>query len=336
MTNSAAAAPSIAVVIPCYRVHDTILSVLARLGPEVTAVFVVDDACPQGSGESVRRSCRDARVHVLTHETNQGVGGAVITGYRAALAAGATIVVKIDGDGQMDPADLPALISPIAAGEADYTKGNRFFRLEDLSEMPAMRIAGNAALSFLSKLSSGYWGVFDPTNGFTAIDARVLALLPLEKVRRDFFFESDMLFRLNTIGAVTLDIPMPARYPDARSNLRIAAVIPTFLARHGVNFAKRIVYNYYLRDFSVASLELLLGLVLFGWGTVFGAWRWAASMASGEFASGGTIMLAALPVLVGIQLLLAFLAFDISRTPRVPLHTHLPPSIAATRPAPPG
>ena len=336
MTDSPAAAPSIAVVIPCYRVRDTILSVLARLGPEVTAVFVVDDACPQGSGESVRSSCRDSRVHVVTHETNQGVGGAVITGYRAALAAGATIVVKIDGDGQMDPADLPALVAPIAAGEADYTKGNRFFRLEDLSEMPAVRIAGNAALSFLSKLSSGYWGVFDPTNGFTAIDARVLALLPLEKVHRDFFFESDMLFRLNTIGAVTLDIPMPARYRDARSNLRIATVIPSFLVRHGVNFAKRIVYNYYLRDFSVASLELLLGLILFGWGTVFGAWRWAASMASGEFASGGTIMLAALPVLVGIQLLLAFLAFDISRTPRVPLHTHLPPSIAATHPAPPG
>ena len=329
--------PSLAVVIPCYCVRDAILPVLARIGPEVAAIFVVDDGCPQGSGELVRRTCRDPRVQVLAHETNQGVGGAVITGYRAALAAGATIVVKLDGDGQMDPADLPALVAPIAAGEADYTKGNRFFRLEDLKEMPGIRIAGNAALSFLTKLSTGYWGIFDPTNGFTAIHARVLALLPLDKVRRDFFFESDMLFRLNTIGAVTLDIPMPARYPDARSNLRIATVIPTFLARHGVNFVKRIVYNYYLRDFSVASLELLLGLILTGWGTVFGAWRWAASIASGELASSGTIMLAALPVLAGIQLLLAFLAFDISRTPRVPLHTHLPHSIAtASGTAPPG
>jgi dolichol-phosphate mannosyltransferase len=333
MANPHAALPSIAVVIPCYRVRDTICSVLARLGPEVAAIFVVDDACPQGSGASVRDACSDPRVRVITHETNQGVGGAVITGYRAALAAGATIVVKIDGDGQMDPADLPALVAPIAAGEADYTKGNRFFRLEDLGEMPAVRIAGNAALSFLSKLSSGYWGIFDPTNGFTAIDARVLALIPLEKVHRDFFFESDMLFRLNTLGAVTLDIPMPARYFDARSNLRIAAVIPTFLARHCGNFAKRIVYNYYLRDFSVASLELFIGLILLGWGTAFGAWSWASSIASGTFASSGTIMLAALPVLVGIQLLLAFFAFDISRTPRVPLHTHLPPSIAAARPA---
>src|SRR5262249_25404382 len=149
----------IGVVIPCFRVRAHILDVLARIGRSVSAVYVVDDACPEKTGDLVESTVRDPRVRVLRHEANQGVGGAVMTGYREALAQGMDIVVKIDGDGQMDPALLPRFTRPIIEGSADYTKGNRFFDVASMKPMPPIRLIGNAALSFMSKLSSGYWDI---------------------------------------------------------------------------------------------------------------------------------------------------------------------------------
>lgn len=183
---------SVAVVIPCYRVADKILSVLGSIGPEVSHIFVIDDCCPEGSGKLVAAHCLDPRVRVLFHSENRGVGGATITGFRAALEEGLELVAKLDGDGQMDATLLPNLLRPLLRGQADYCKGNRFFDPDGLVVMPKMRLLGNAALSFFSKLSSGYWNIFDPTNGFVAIDARILAHLPLDKVDSRYFFESDM------------------------------------------------------------------------------------------------------------------------------------------------
>ncbi|HUJ76958.1 MAG TPA: glycosyltransferase family 2 protein, partial [bacterium] len=151
----------VAIVIPCYRVRGQILDVLSRIGPECQAIYVVDDCCPEQSGRWVQQQCHDPRVQVLFHESNQGVGGAVITGYRRAIAAGDTVIVKVDGDGQMDPRLVPAFVAPILRGHADYTKGNRFFRIQDVKQMPFVRLIGNAGLSFLTKLSSGYWNLFD-------------------------------------------------------------------------------------------------------------------------------------------------------------------------------
>ncbi len=206
---------AIAVVIPSFRVTRHILGVIASIGPEVQHIYVVDDACPDASGDHVAQHCSDPRVVVLRHDKNQGVGGAVMTGYQAAIAAGAAVIVKVDGDGQMDGRLIPDFVAPILAGEADYTKGNRFFHLEQLRTMPTMRLFGNAVLSLLNKLSSGYWDVFDPTNGFTALHADAARHLPFSKISRRYFFETDMLFRLNTINAVVVDIPMDAVYGDA-------------------------------------------------------------------------------------------------------------------------
>ena len=192
----------IAVVIPCYRVKSRILDVVSGIGPECQAIYVVDDGCPEGSGDHVEAECRDPRVHVLRHERNQGVGAATLTGYQAALDGGAAVIVKLDGDGQMDPTWIPRLVRPIQDGEADYVKGNRFFDLGDLGAMPRARVLGNSLLSFASKLSSGYWNVFDPTNGFTAIHAAVARRLPLAKLSKGYFFESDLLFRLGILRAV--------------------------------------------------------------------------------------------------------------------------------------
>lgn len=313
----------VGVVIPCYKVTRHIQDVLARIGPECHAIYVVDDACPEQSGNFVLQHCTDPRVRVVFNEVNKGVGGAVMRGYREAAADGCDVVVKVDGDGQMAPELLPQFIAPILEGEADYTKGNRFYDLAQIGQMPAVRLFGNAVLSFMSKFSSGYWDIFDPTNGYTAIHARVIEHLPMEKISRRYFFESDMLFRLNTLRCVVQDIPMDAQYGDEKSNLRIQSILMDFLVKHVRNFGKRIFYNYFLRDLSAASLELVAGIVLLGFGTVFGLSQWYSSSAEQTLSSPGTVMLAALPVLVGIQMLLSFLFYDIQAVPRVPIHKRL-------------
>lgn len=315
--------PRIAVVIPSYRVTRHILAVIASIGPMVQQVIVVDDACPDGSGALVEAQCRDARVVVLRHEANQGVGGAMLNGYRHAIDSGADIIVKVDGDGQMDLGLLPRFVAPIAAGMADYTKGNRFYDLSQIGQMPTLRLVGNAALSFMAKFSSGYWDVFDPTNGYTAISARVARLLPMDKISRRYFFETDMMFRLGTFRAVIVDVPMDAKYADEVSNLKISRVLGEFLVKHVRNFCKRIFYNYFLRDLSIASLELVAGLVLLSFGAGFGAVEWLRGIASGVPTTAGTVMLAAMPVLVGLQLLLAFLSYDVASVPKSPLSSRL-------------
>ncbi len=308
----------VAVVIPSFRVKAHILSVLRDIGPEVERIYVVDDDCPEASGDFVEQTCQDARVRVLRHAENQGVGGAVMTGYRAALDGGYDIMVKLDGDGQMDPRLLPAFVQPILDGHADYTKGNRFFNLEAVESMPRARLVGNAILSFVTKFSSGYWQLFDPTNGYTAIHRDVASYLPFDKISRRYFFETDMLFRLNTLRAVVVDVPMDARYGDEVSNLKIRRILPEFVAKHARNTLKRIFYNYYLRDLSIASIELPLGIVLLGFGLGFGAFHWLRHSGSGVVASAGTVMLSALPILIGVQSLLGFLNYDIASTPSRP------------------
>ena len=309
----------IAVVIPCYRVKAHILGVIAGIGPEVATIYCVDDACPDSSGDFVAGTARDARVRVLRHPVNQGVGGAVLTGYRQAIFDGADIIVKIDGDGQMDPALLPSLVAPILAGEADYAKGNRFWDLAQIGAMPVVRRVGNLCLSFLSKASTGYWDIFDPTNGYTAIHGLVAARLPYASISKRYFFESDILFRLNTMRAVVADVPMDARYGDEESGLRITRIVGEFLFKHCRNLAKRIGYNYFLRDLSLASLELLAATFLLGFGACFGGWHWLQSIQHGTSAPVGTIMIATVAVVSGLQFLLAFLGYDIASVPRRPL-----------------
>lgn len=320
----AATAPRLAVVIPCYRVARQIGRVLREIPPEVQAVYCIDDACPEHSGEAARDAAEaDQRVHVLRHARNAGVGGAVVTGYRQALADGADIIVKLDGDGQMDPGEIDQIIAPLLRGEADYVKGNRFYRLEGLRSMPWVRLLGNAGLSFFSKLSTGYWNLFDPTNGYTAIHANVAAALPLDRLSPRYFFESDMLFHLNMLRAVVVDVPMQARYADEASSLSAARSLLTFPLYHLRNLGKRLFYNYFLRDFSIASVNLVAGTLLFAFGAVFGAVRWIQGAELEQLASPGTVMLAALPVILGVQLLLNFVSYDMANIPRDPIHRKL-------------
>ena len=315
---------NVAVVIPSYKVRDHILSVLERIGPNVSRIYVVDDKCPQGSGKLVAEQCRDPRVIVLFHEVNQGVGGAMTTGYRKALTDGADIVVKLDGDGQMDPQLIPAFTSHIERGLADYTKGNRFYAIENLEGMPFVRVFGNAVLSFVNKLASGYWNVMDPTNGYTAIHSSALGALPLSKLEKRYFFESDMLFRLNTVRAVVRDVPMKAFYGEEKSNLSIVQVIRDFPSKYLTRFFKRLFYSYILRDLNVCSIQMLGGISMFVFGVVYGGYHWYLSAMNGVPTPTGTVMLAVLPVMIGVQLLLSAISFDVANIPSIPLQETLP------------
>lgn len=306
----------IAVVIPAYKVRSHILKVVAAIGPEISRIYVVDDCCPEHSGDFVEGNSSDPRVRIIRHPENRGVGGAVISGYKAALADGIGVIVKVDGDGQMDPSLIPSFIGPILAGEADYTKGNRFFDLEAVRAMPKTRLFGNAVLSFLTKLSSGYWDIFDPTNGYTAIHGDVARHLPMDKLSQRYFFETDVLFRLNILRAAVVDVPIEAKYEDEISNLKIRKIVSEFIIKHIRNFIKRVFYNYYLRDMSLASIELPLGLLLLLFGMSFGGYHWLVSIRSGVPTSAGTVMLAALPTLAGLQFVMAFLGYDIASVPK--------------------
>jgi glycosyltransferase involved in cell wall biosynthesis len=325
----------LAVVVPCYRVADHVVDVVRGLLPHCDRVYVVDDCCPQGSGRLVADAALGDRVRVLFNPVNLGVGGAVMAGYAAAVADGAEVIVKVDGDGQMDPSLIAEYVRPILDGEADYAKGNRFFDISRIGAMPPVRIFGNAALSFAAKLSTGYWDLFDPTNGFTAIHADVARRLPFERISQRYFFETDMLFRLNSLRAVVVDVPMHARYGDEVSNLRISRIFGEFLGKHLRNTGKRIFYNYFLRDFSLASLELLGGLALLAFAGVFGTFHWLSSWREGVSTPVGTIMIVAISAIWGMQLLLAFVGHDIGSVPRRPIHRRPAASrVERTRPLP--
>jgi dolichol-phosphate mannosyltransferase len=314
---------SIAVVIPCYKVKPHILDVLKKIGPEVSAIYVIDDCCPENSGEFALENTSDERVTLIKKTKNEGVGGATLTGYAAAIKDGHSILVKVDGDDQMDPSLIKFFTDPIKEGEADYTKGNRFYDLTSIKAMPTARIIGNAALSFLSKLSTGYWDIFDPTNGYTAIHANIARHLPFKKISKRYFFESDILFRLNTMRCVVLDIPMDAKYGEEISNLKISSILGEFLWSHIKNGVKRVFYNYFLRDLTAASFHLVLGVAFSAFGSIFGIYHWMISMREGVMTAPGTVMLAALPVIVGLQFLLAFILHDTQSSPKRALNTRL-------------
>jgi glycosyltransferase involved in cell wall biosynthesis len=310
------------VVIPAYRAAATILPVIEAIGPEIELIVVVDDGCPEGTGVMVANKCADKRVVVLMHGVNQGVGGAFLTGMRYAIQRGADIIIKVDADGQMNPAQVPALIHPIASGQADYVKGDRFFFLTNSSSMPPVRRFGNLALSFLAKLSSGYWTIMDPTNGFFAIHARVAELLDDERIAKRFFFETDLLFHLGLVRAKVVEFPMRATYGNEVSNLKVSHELVPFFAGHLKNTCRRILYRYFFREVSLASIQLVAGAGLFGFGLAFGLYHWWSAPPE-QLVPTGTIMIAALTFLIGFQLLLSFLNYDISSSPREALHPFL-------------
>lgn len=303
---------TVTVVIPAYKVSRQIRELVQRIPVWISHIIIVDDKCPENSGELVRDFYQnDPRVKVLFNIENLGVGGATKIGYREALNLNSDIIIKLDGDGQMFPEDIAKLIEPLFNKEADYVKGNRFFDVSEITRMPKARIFGNLILSFFAKISTGYWMIFDPNNGFTAIDGNLLKRLPLDKIDDRYFFESDMLFRLNLAGAQVLDVSLPARYGTETSNLSVTKSIFEFSFKHNRNFIKRITYSYFLRDFTLASLELVFGLILMGFGSILAIKNYLESSMTQSATPTGTLVLVTMCILSGLQLLLSFFSYDI-------------------------
>jgi glycosyltransferase involved in cell wall biosynthesis len=305
----------IAVVVPAYNVARHIADVLKSIPEFVDEIVVVDDAGSDDTGRLVRES-GSPRLNLIQHGTNQGVGGAVASGFRLALERGAEIVVKMDGDGQMHPKFLPALLDPIILEGYHYAKGNRFLYEDGLRDMPAVRLAGSFALTFLTKLASGYWHVFDPVNGYFAIDAAMLRRLPMQRIARRYFFETDMLITLNVYGARVKDVPVPALYGDERSSMRLGTVLLTFPPFLAKGFFYRVYERHVLREFSPVALFWFLGLLLLAWGASFGAYTWWRSSVTEQFSSTGTVMLSVLPFILGFQLVLQAILIEIQESPR--------------------
>lgn len=314
----------IVAVIPCYGVESTISGVIASLPPYVKHVIVVDDASPdRTAGIVMQLSEKDERIILLGHEKNQGVGGAMLTGYRMALELNAGIVLKIDGDGQMDATYIANLLAPIMQGNADYAKGNRFRDFHALQKMPVIRRIGNMALGFLTKAATGYWNLFDPTNGFVAIHGKVLAQLPLAQIDRTYFFETSMLAHLYLLGAVVKDVPMPARYGNEVSNLSIRRSLFEFPVKLLQTLLRRLILRNLIYDFSMASIYLMVSLPLLLFGFIFGINRWVHYASINVPAPTGTVMLPTLSVLLGIQFLLAAIEIDLRSVPKDPISPQL-------------
>lgn len=306
----------VAAVVPAFREEKMISTVISTMPSFVDHIVIVDDHSPDATSDVVNRIA-DPRVTLIRHEVNQGVGGAIITGHKAAMELGADVNVIMAGDAQMDPAYLPELLDRVAREGYGFAKANRFFSPESFHGMPSYRIFGNIVLSFMTKLASGYWNLFDPQNGYTAIRTDVLRRLPLESVSRRYSFENDLLIHLNILQVGAVDVPIPARYGDEVSSIRLSRVIPELMNLLFRGFWRRIWYRYVLWSFSPIALLLIFGLALFLFGLAIAIWV-CFQVVGSVVATAATVMLAALPLMLGTQMLLSALQLDIQASPSRP------------------
>lgn len=306
------------VVMPAYNEGAHIAGVIRRVPAIVDKIIVVDDHSSDNTCEAAQ-TVGDLRVEIICNEKNLGVGGATIAGYRRALADGADVVVKVDSDGQMDPQAIGKLVKPIVQGNADYTKGFRFHDRETLRKMPKVRLIGNMGLSYLVKVATGYWNIFDPTNGFTAIHRSALALIDLDNLSRDYFFETDMLCNLYRLQAAVKDVLLPTHYGGEASKLSPLNTLIRFPGKLFCAYLRRIIWRYYIRDFSTFSLLFPVGWVLMLFGIGFGAAHWYMSASRGTVATTGTVMFSVVPLFLGFQMVLQAILLDMNSVPREPL-----------------
>ena len=307
----------ITVVIPCYNVSRHIEDVIKELPPEVNWIIAVNDQSKDETEKILARLQEENRkVVFINHDKNQGVGGAMITGFKRSIELNSDITIKIDGDDQMDTSYLPALIKPIVDNKADYTKGNRFRDFKALRQMPVLRRFGNLGLSFMIKAASGYWNIFDPNNGFVAISNEMLKTIDINKIHKRYFFESSMLIELYHADAVIQEIPMKARYGNEVSNLSLTRTLFGFPPKLLKAFIRRIILKYFLFDFNIASLYLLFGVPLFFLGLIYGITNYIEYGSSHTPAPTGTVVIPTLLIIMGFQLLLSATSYDISNYPK--------------------
>lgn len=317
-------------VVPAYQAESRVRAMLAGVPGFVRRIVVVVDGATDSTAREVEAAAAlDPRIVRVTHDANRGVGAAMRSGYRRALEDGADLVAKMDADGQMDPAFLASLLLPVAMGRADYAKGNRFVHSREIRSMPAARLLGNAVLSLMTKLSTGYWNLLDPTNGYTAVSREALAAIDLDRLDDGYFFESSMLVELSLARAVCADVAIPARYAGETSHLSVVRSVGEFAAKHARAFARRLWLRYVVFDFSAVSLLLALGIPLALFGAAFGLRHWVHSSVYDVPATAGTVMVAAFTTAAGLFAVVQAMIYDILSVPTVPI---TPPRIGLVAP----
>lgn len=300
----------IAVAIPCYKVEQHLEQVVSGLPPLIDIILLVDDCSPDGTPALVDRLADGSRIVAIHHPQNKGVGGAMKTAFRKAMEMEADVVVKLDGDGQMDASYIAPLVEAVEG--ADFAKGNRLFNRQMLRRMPAIRRIGNMGVGFMVKAASGYWNVSDPVNGFFAIRTKTLRQMDLDRVADRYFFESSMLIEMHYTGARISEVNMPAIYGDEHSNLSVGKTFFSFPPRLIAAWLRRLHLSYFVYDFNICSLYILVGLPSFLFGLIFGLCEWIHYASISSPSPTGTIMVAVLTFILGFQMLLSAAQYDIT------------------------
>jgi glycosyltransferase involved in cell wall biosynthesis len=282
---------SLGVVIPAHNEEGFVGRVIETLPSFVDRAYVVDDASTDGTWGEIQRHAElvngppspdavanggrqfDPYIVTIRHDENRGVGGAIKTGYRRAREDGIDVIAVMAGDGQMDPDYLDRIVDPVIQGRADYAKGSRLLRKEYREEMSRWRFFGNSVLTFLTKVSTGYWRLTDPQNGYTALSMSVFDSIDLDALYDDYGFANDLLAKLNVIEARIVDVPIPARYGDEQSDIRYSRFVPRLSGLLLRNFLWRMKARYLVADFH--PLVFLYALGVAGAMVGLGALGWA-------------------------------------------------------------
>lgn len=307
----------IAIIIPYYNASKQILRVISKIPDYIHSVIIIDDMGPEPLPKTEIQNTinKSTTIVFLANEKNLGVGGATKHGFSSAIEHQYDIVIKVDADDQMDLNYIPQLLEPIITGKCDMAKGNRFRDFKALNNMPLVRRLGNLVLSFLIKLATGYWNNFDPTNGFFAIKVDSLKNLNLNKLANRYYFETSLLAELHTFDTKIADIPMPAIYGDEKSGMKLWKMPFLFGAKLPITLFKRIIKEYFLYDFNIGSIYIFFGFPLFLFGIIFGGITWREASITKELVHTGTIMIVTLSLILGFQLVLQAIQYDIIKAP---------------------
>jgi len=291
---------------------DICISLLYEVVKYADFVVLVDDCCPLKTGNKVLKKNISSKLTVLFNKKNLGVGGATKIGFKRLLQKDCDVIVKIDADFQMNPADIPRMVQPIFQNKYDATKGNRFTNIDKLLNMPKLRLIGNTFLSYLTKFSTGYWELFDPTNGFIAFRKEILENIDLNKTDDKFFFETDLLFRCSLKNVSIKNIEIDAVYDNTYSSLNPLKELPIFLIKNIKLLLKRVIYQYYVLDFNPGSIELFLSIITGFFASVIGLNSLYLTSKTRELTSAGTSSLFTVLSIISLQMFLAFIYYDCS------------------------
>lgn len=299
----------IGVVVPAYNEENLIQDTIDSIPDYVDKIYVINDASRDRTAEIIN-NMTDLRVVSIHHEVNKGVGAAITTGYKRALADEMDLVAVMAGDNQMDPVQLPKLIRPIIDGKADYSKGNRLLSKEMRKGMPPLRAFGNAMLSMITKIGSGYWHIGDPQNGYTVISKHALETIDLDSIYPYYGYCNDMLLKMNAFGFKVVDVTMPARYGTEKSKIRYGNYICTVAPMIFRGFIWRLRMKYMVLDFHPLVLFYFTSMLLLPFGILFGIWIFLQKMVFHGYVSVNYPLLDAFITLAGLQLLFFAMFFD--------------------------